>query len=98
MAPLQTQPALEALANVDVKSTHEPPLDGQLFLILGGDPSRAHRTVTVRTRGWERRGVDFVDVRGAAPVPTATRRRAALRPGRQGRATRVPREKGAACR
>ena len=76
MPALHTPPTAGALANVNVKAADDRSLHGELFLILRRDARRAHRAVTVRTRGGQRGRVRLVDLgrlramRGAAIVCT----------------------------
>ena len=98
MAAVHPAPALRALSNVDVKATHARSLHGELFLELGRAADAAHRPVTVRARGRQRRRVGLVDVRGPRATGAAAIGRPALRPGRCGCVLRVPRANGAAWR
>ena len=68
MAPLDAPPAAGALPDVDAKRADEGPLDRQLFLILRGDPHRAHGALTVRALPRQRRLVPVIHRRGRAPM------------------------------
>ncbi len=99
MATLDAPPALRAPTDRDVKRADDRALHRQLFLILRRDAHAAHRavhsadTAPAAARRRSRRCASAAGDARARPYAAP-----ALRPGRFGAATRVPRENGAAWR
>ena len=99
MAALHTPLTLRAVADLDVKTTHEGAHLGQFFLILRRHAGHFDRAAAVRTGRRDRRPVGLVDLRRpAAAAPPAIEAAPGRRPGRPPRPCRRSLAKGAAWR
>ena len=99
VAALHTPLTLRAVADLDVKTTHEGAHLGQFFLILRRHAGHFDRAAAVRTGRRDRRPVGLVDLRRpAAAAPPAIEAAPGRRPGRPPRPCRRSLAKGAAWR
>jgi hypothetical protein len=94
MASLHAPPAVRTPADRDIERAHEGSNVGQIFLVLRGVPRGSQAPAALRTAGWQRCRMAFVDLRrdSAMGAPAVRGTRLAAGPPRP-TTWRAPRER-----